>query len=355
MKPFLLTALSYLIAFGSSFLLLSLLIHPARRYHLVDVAKTRTQATHDGVIPLIGGICIFCALTISLLTMQTFTIWDQLPIFLLCAFITVLVGALDDMRDISAGFRLLIQVLIGLLMFAVADNKISMFGDIVSIGTISFSDKWALPITILAVISAQNAMNMMDGIDGLSAGIALVTLSALGYVGFMSGKPVHVLLLLSVCLIPFILVNLGWIGVQKRVFLGDAGSTLLGFIIAWFLIAFSQGGNPGMRPVTALWLFALPLMDMALISLRRILKGRSPFIADRQHLHHLFSRSGFSKVKTLMIMLCIHIAFVVIGLISELYAVSEVVMFFSFLMLFGLYVYLFRHAWRVARFIRKVF
>jgi UDP-GlcNAc:undecaprenyl-phosphate GlcNAc-1-phosphate transferase len=95
----------------------------------------------------------------------------------------------------------------------------------------------------------------------------------------------------------FLYYNLRYPGNRRaRVFLGDNGSMLLGFLFAWLFIALSQGEPAAMTPVTALWLFALPLMDTVGVMLRRIWLGKSPFRADRHHLHHLFVRAGIGSV-----------------------------------------------------------
>ncbi|MFA0071872.1 undecaprenyl-phosphate alpha-N-acetylglucosaminyl 1-phosphate transferase, partial [Vibrio breoganii] len=92
-----------------------------------------------------------------------------------------------------------------------------------------------------------------------------------------------------VAIIPYILMNLGILGRERKVFMGDAGSMMIGFTVIWLLLGASQDPSESlMRPITALWLIAVPLMDMAAIMFRRVRRGVSPFKPDREHLHHIF-------------------------------------------------------------------
>ncbi|SWU43101.1 Undecaprenyl-phosphate N-acetylglucosaminyl 1-phosphate transferase [Klebsiella pneumoniae] len=88
-------------------------------------------------------------------------------------------------------------------------------------------------------------------------------------------------------ILPYIMLNLGILGRRYKVFMGDAGSTLIGFTVIWILLETTQGKTHPISPVTALWIIAIPLMDMVAIMYRRLRKGMSPFSPDRQHIHHL--------------------------------------------------------------------
>ena len=332
MKYLLTLGVSLLTSFGVSFLMQSLLLRPARKFGFVDKPlKNNKHKLHTRPVPLIGGVSVFVAFFLGILVVPGEV--QQLNVFLFCCLLIVLVGVLDDLQDISAGFRLIMQAFVGVIMVATADMSIREFGDILAVGNIYFVD-WAMPVTILAVLSAINAMNMMDGIDGLAASIAVITLSALVLLAYLFAKAPLVLLLLIAALLPFMAFNLGFLGHKQKIYLGDAGSTLLGFIIVWFLVDLSQGEGRAIRPVTALWIFALPLMDMVTIAVRRIVSGRSPFIADREHLHHLLKRYGFNDHNSVFWISLASIGFAIVGIIAEWYKVNETILFISFLMVF---------------------
>jgi UDP-GlcNAc:undecaprenyl-phosphate GlcNAc-1-phosphate transferase len=171
----------------------------------------------------------------------------------------------------------------------------------------------------------------------------------------MGGHADYFVLSLLFCsvLIPFLLFNLGVFGKSRKIFMGDAGTTLLGLVIAVFLIALSQGDSAAFPPVTALWLLAIPLIDTMTVSLRRVMKGKSPFKADREHLHHFFVRSGISDRKALMIIVVLSFGMASLGAWMQLNNVAEWKMFVLFLLFFFLYLFLSMHAWKVMRFIKK--
>jgi UDP-GlcNAc:undecaprenyl-phosphate GlcNAc-1-phosphate transferase len=128
--------------------------------------------------------------------------------------------------------------------------------------------------------------------------------------------------------------------------MGDAGSMMIGFTVIWLLLSASQINNEVlMRPVTALWIIALPLMDMAAIMYRRIKRGRSPFRPDRDHLHHICQRSGLTNVQTLIVICSLASVFAGIGIVGEYYKVHEGIMFVGFLGCFVTYSILLLRSW----------
>ena len=155
--------------------------------------------------------------------------------------------------------------------------------------------------------------------------------------------------------IPYILLNLGLIGRRYKVFMGDAGSTMIGFTIIWILLETTQGLSHPITPVTALWLIAIPLMDMVAIMYRRLRKGMSPFSPDRQHIHHLIMRAGFTSRQAFVLITLAAALLAGIGVAAE-YAhfIPEWVMLVLFLLAFFLYGYCIKRAWKVARFIKRV-
>jgi len=181
-------------------------------------------------------------------------------------------------------------------------------------------------VTVFAVIGAINAFNMIDGIDGLLGILACITFGFLGiifYMGERENVAMWCLALVVACL-PYILLNLGvpW-GAKFKVFMGDAGSMLIGFTVIWLLIIASQGEDAVMRPVTALWIIALPLMDMMRVMISRLRRGCSPFRPDREHLHHILMRAGFSGRGTLIVMAIGQVLCGMTGIILEGFHVSD--------------------------------
>jgi UDP-GlcNAc:undecaprenyl-phosphate GlcNAc-1-phosphate transferase len=269
------------------------------------------------------------------------------------ALILVVVGVLDDLHELPQGQRFAAQILAALLMAAGGGVVLEDLGHLVSSGWVLSLGVLALPVTVFATVGVINAVNMSDGLDGLAASLALVTLCALGVLAWR-GDAYHgvgVLLLLSLVLLPFLALNLRRSG-RALVFMGDAGSMFLGFVLAWFLIEFSQGEQRLMAPVTALWIFALPLIDTVAMMARRVMLGRSPFLADREHFHHLLLAAGLGEKQTLALMLLLAIAAAGVGLAGEFLAVPEPWMFIGFAALFGVHFWTVMRAWQSKRLLR---
>ena len=311
---------------------------------LVDRANARKK--HLGDVPLIGGIAIYFTMMV---VCQLFLPKSQLiNLYMISCSFMVLIGALDDFYDISAKIRLVAQLLIASLLVMGAGFTLHNMGNLLGFGNVELG-YLAIPITLLAVVSAINAFNMTDGIDGLVGVLGIVTFSSLCLLFYWSGNAqLYVISAIFVAaLSAFLLFNLG--GLRRifgKVFMGDAGSMMIGLSVVWLLVLGTQGVDSSFRPVTALWIIAIPLMDMFAVMHRRVKKGKSPLSADREHLHHIFMRFGFSSKNALFFISIVSIILAAIGLAGEYYAISEVVMLFSFMGLFLIFDYSFIHVWK---------
>jgi UDP-GlcNAc:undecaprenyl-phosphate GlcNAc-1-phosphate transferase len=202
---------------------------------------------------------------------------------------------------------------------------------------------------------------MIDGADGLLGGVSSISFGALGILFYAAGESLLALfcLLFVIAMVPYLVCNLELLRKQKhKVFMGDAGTFFVGFTIIWLLIYGSQHSGSGehdpmINAATALWIIALPLMDMAMVMLRRMRKKQSPFSADRLHLHHIFQRMGISKGSTLTILVLFSLVTATIGVVAQLLDVPEYVMFYLFLLMFVCYVIAMNHVWRISVWIRK--
>ncbi|MEH0690927.1 UDP-N-acetylglucosamine--undecaprenyl-phosphate N-acetylglucosaminephosphotransferase [Vibrio cholerae] len=320
---------------------------------LVDKPTKRKQ--HLGSIPLVGGISICVSLLYFLFNNQT--ILPNSPLYAACILILVTVGALDDKFDISFKLRFAVQAALSVAMMMLGGIDLHTIGDIFGSGSIITLGWFGYLVTILAVVGAINAFNMVDGIDGLLGGLSIVTFGALGVVLAYDGQSsiAYFCLVLVVIMLPYIMLNLGMLKRKRKVFMGDAGSMLIGFTVIWLLLLSSQNAGPSpLRPVTALWLIAIPLMDMAAIMIRRVRRGDSPFKPDREHLHHIFQRVGFSSLQTLCAICFFATLFAAMGIAGEIYHIPEYVMFYGFVALFGVYYYLITHVWVVTAKVKQL-
>ncbi|EAA3719277.1 UDP-N-acetylglucosamine--undecaprenyl-phosphate N-acetylglucosaminephosphotransferase [Salmonella enterica] len=349
----LLTALSELI---SIFLFTTIFIFLARKVAikigLVD--KPNFRKRHQGVIPLVGGISVFAGICF-MFGLSDYYI-PHLSLYLICAGVLVFVGAMDDRFDISVKIRAVVQAVIAVVMMVIAKLHLGSLGYIFGPWELVLGP-FGYFLTLFAVWAAINAFNMVDGIDGLLGGLSSVSFAAMGLILWFGGQTSLAMWCFAMiaAILPYIMLNLGILGRRYKVFMGDAGSTLIGFTVIWLLLETTQGKTHSISPVTALWIIAIPLMDMVAIMYRRLRKGMSPFSPDRQHIHHLVMRAGFTSRQAFVLITLAAAILAGVGVTAEYsHFVPEWVMLVLFLLAFFLYGYCIKRAWKVARFIKRV-
>jgi UDP-GlcNAc:undecaprenyl-phosphate/decaprenyl-phosphate GlcNAc-1-phosphate transferase len=323
--PLLPMVLAMLVTFFAIYLLRPFAIS----INLVD--RPNNRKIHEQPVPLVGGIAMFIGVVVSLL-LSPYNL-NNFNYFLISSLIIVMIGVLDDHQDISALLRLLLQVLIAIIVVTAGGVNIESFGRLLGDHEVILIDS-SYFISVIAIIAAMNAINMSDGIHGLAGGISLITFLSIVFLGIDRVSQESLLIVFIFCVIlPVFLINNLCIGMSrdKRIFMGDAGSMFIGLSIAWSLINLSQGERQAFSPVTALWLFAIPLTEMTTVVLHRIAAGKSPFIADRFHSHHLLQLLGMSEKFILFLMLSLSLIMAVLGILGEKYLISEQNMFFCFL------------------------
>jgi UDP-GlcNAc:undecaprenyl-phosphate GlcNAc-1-phosphate transferase len=298
------------------------------RLGLVDRPDARKH--HIGDVPLAGGIAIFLTLLFGTFVLGIGPYTDSMLV-IACAVFAV--GVFDDFRHISASARLLIEFAAGMLLATYGGIVITDVGNLLAMGNIPLL-ALSVPLTALSVAGLSNAYNMIDGIDGLAASMIALPLVVLYLLALQGGHPMaDALLLLLAPLGVFLLFNLGpGNRLIPKMFLGDAGSVTLGFLVTASLVYFSQGENALIRPVTALWLVTVPLMDMLATMLRRLRRGHKLMKADRSHLHHSLIDMGLRKRQALTVMVAYAVVCAVIGL--ALQAVPEYLSLLCYFLLF---------------------
>lgn len=266
---------------------------------------------HHGAIPLVGGLSILIGVLIGAAVLghlSNFEYW-----LLATATVLTIVGALDDRYTLRVRDRVLIQAVLIVAMMLLTgvhvDQLGSLYGFDARLG-------WAgLPFTLLALIGLLNAFNLIDGIDGLASMLALVAIA--GILSTVNGSARSamgpLLLVLTIAIVPQLASNLGLFGAHRRSFLGDAGSTLLGYIVGWALIYHSQQPELGLSPVGALWCVAIPVFDTLSVIVRRLYNGVSPFKPGRRHIHYMLMDAGLGPRRTLAALVCAAVAIWCVG------------------------------------------
>lgn len=346
----LLISSALLVAFFVSILTIKVLLPLAPHIGLVDLPNERKK--HDGAIPLIGGISIYTGVLIAstLFVEQS----QLLNLYFISSALLVFIGTMDDIYDLSVAPRMIFQGIVATLMVFGAGVYIHEFGSLFSAGTIDIG-RYGMIFTMLACITAINAFNMIDGIDGLAGSMSIVTIASVAILTLLNNHTADILLplILVVAIIPYLFYNVSTRNPRgKKIFMGDAGSMFMGLTIMWLLTLGTQDtaqGNAVFRPVTALWIIAVPLMDMFAIMLRRIRKGVSPFKADNGHLHHICMRLGLSSRKALWAISTLAVIFALCGIAGEYFNVPEWLMLCLFLAAFVGYSFAIQHSWKFVR------
>lgn len=295
---------------------------------------------HKGPVPLGGGIALFLAANcIFLIFPESYANLTQesvnlLKIWYLSSLVLIL-GLIDDIKPLPVFFRLISQILVSWLVIITTDVYVRDLGDILGTGNL-FLDKLGIPITIFMVVGICNSFNMIDGMDGFVGFVSLVAAGALAIIAFMANYSGFLFIPVTLLGV-FLIFNLGLLGKDRKLFLGDSGALWLGFLVAWVLVFFSQGENRILNPVHCLWLVTIPLIDALTTFLKRLTQGKSMFSGDRKHIHHLLLDSGMKKWKVLLVFLLISLAASFFAIISILFQVPEYLMFFGFITLWFFY------------------
>ena len=312
---------------------------------LVD--KPNARKRHQGQVPLIGGISIFAAVLAASLLWLPNTL--ELRMYLIASAMMVFIGALDDKYDLKVRIRIVGQIIIASLMIYGVGGYIANLGDLFGLGDINLGPVGII-FTYFAIIVVINAYNMVDGIDGLIGSLSLNTFTAIAILFLISGNNGYLSypLMLATATLPYLVFNLGFFKkYTNKIFMGDAGSMFIGLSVIWLLSMGTQGENASFRPVTALWICAVPLMDMLAIVMRRYRKGKSPFKPDRDHLHHILQRAGLSSRQTLIAITVFSIMMSSLGVLGEYFQVPESIELMLFIVIFILYNKYARHfSWK---------
>ena len=321
----------------ASISLIVLLRNTALRMGLVDYPGGRKQ--HAGGVPVVGGIAIYGAFAFSALMVTQAEPLYPFRSLLGGMGLLVFAGVLDDMHDLSAFAKLVMQCIAALLMVSWGGVYVSQLGNVLGFGVAGALGNFAIPFTLVCVLGVINAWNMTDGVDGLAGGLALVSLTALAALYLELSLDSHLLMIaiLIGALIGFLCFNVrNPLRPRADVFLGDAGSMLLGFAVAWFAVGIARVPQAPVPPITIVWLVAVPLVDMGVVILRRLISGRSPLAADREHLHHLLLRHGFSDTVTTITLIGAAAIAALIGLALWKYRVPDAWGFYGFIALVGI-------------------
>lgn len=307
----------------------------AAKFGLIDEPGGRKW--HEGNIPTVGGIMLFIGFFFGIWQLHQFSINN---IFMLVGGAALIVlGILDDRQGLSPRARLWAQIFAGAAMILGGGKVVTNLGNLLAMGDIHLG-LLSAPFTLLMLITFINASNMLDGQDGLAGGVAfsqvfmLLVLSVGHHLIFNS----YCLSMLAVGIFIFLCFNAPT-PKRKRalIFLGDAGSTWLAFMVGWFAIDIATQPQMSVHPMTVLWLLAYPLFDLLGVFFHRTRQNRSPLSPGLDHLHHLLHGLGVKKSHSTLILCGFSITLGAFGLVLAQLKISETVQLAAFVATLVLY------------------
>ena len=298
------------------------IIRMAKKKELI--VKPNRRTSHNGRIPNIGGINIFSSFIISYLIFSTEEINFQYRIILAGMYFVLLIGFFDDMIEIAPLKKLWGELFAGLLLIVIADVRLTHLHGFLGLGEIS--DWISYPLSFFVYLLVINGLNLVDGVDGLASGLGILICAFFG-IYFQLINEIS-LSMMSYALIGALLIFFIYnvFGGKSKIFMGDSGSLVLGYIVYLFIVRFCEINayntneiNPEYimksAPIVAICVLAIPLIDTLRVMITRMKKGMSPFTADKNHVHHLLLSIGLKHKEVTFILLFVNLLFIGLGLL----------------------------------------
>ena len=290
-----------LLAAAAAFTLSFLMTPPVKRFaELVGAVDQPSERRINKVpIPRMGGLAIFLGFVITVLLFVDLN--TQVTGILLGAVIIAVMGAVDDIVSLNAWVKLALQIVAagvaircGVVFDAISNPNFLSFETTLPIGALS------VPLTLLWIVACTNAVNLIDGLDGLAVGVSAISSLTMLVVSLIVSEPVVSLMLaaLTGACIGFMPYNLN----PAKIFMGDVGSQMLGYVLATVSTLGLFKLHAIITFFVPLMALALPLADTTFAFFRRILRGQSPFTADRGHLHHRLLDMGMSQKQVVAVL-----------------------------------------------------
>ena len=306
--------IAFIIAFYISYSAFPAIFNVSEAKHLMDEPTDRS--THSEKTPTLGGISIYLSLVVVITTIGA--LLDTKLLLLLLGGLTILffLGLKDDLLILSPRKKFFGQLLAAGLLIVFTDTRILGFSGLLGISILPY---WfSVGLTLFVYILLINAFNLIDGVDGLAGTLALFAAAAFAFIFIEIRDMTMATLAVAMigALLPFLRLNFSK---KNKIFMGDTGSMIIGFLIAFFVVKFlvysqtHQGSEfYGSAPVIALAIVFFPLLDtLRIFIIRLVILKKSPFVADRNHLHHRFLQIGFSHMRTTFSIVVINVVIVI--------------------------------------------
>jgi UDP-GlcNAc:undecaprenyl-phosphate GlcNAc-1-phosphate transferase len=323
--------LLFLTALLGTMICIRSVIAVAREKHLFD-EPSEERKIHIYKTPNLGGVGIYCAFLFAIALVMPTNILPYFNSFVAASLIIFAIGLKDDLVGLGPTKKFLAQIAAAGIIAFLGDIRFTSFHGLFGIDEISYP--LSILITILINIFIYNAINLIDGIDGLAGCLGLLASITFAICFYLMGNEGECLLAIafSGSLIGFLYYNV----TPAKTFMGDTGSLFVGFMLSVFLVRFVELNKSHTSffiaaPAIALATIMIPVVDTVRVFMFRVLRGRSPFVADSNHLHHRFINMGFSHVQTTLILVATNGLFIVAAYLLQSIGNAQLISFLVFL------------------------
>ena len=328
----------------SAMILVPLLRHWGLSTGTVDQPDARK--VHKTPIPRLGGIAIFMGFLFSA---QVFIPGSREVRGLLAgALVMFLTGLIDDLYGLPPRRKFLGEIGACLVAILVSRIYIHHLGNLFGFGVVRLDPWVGIPFTVFALVGVINALNLIDGLDGLAGGVSVIALFSFGTLGLLSHN--SAVAALCAALLGSVLGFLKYNFYPARIFMGDSGSLVVGFVLGALAVFLTQMPGATVPPVIPVIILGLPILDTIWVMTRRSLHGQSPFAPDKTHLHHKFLNLGFQHRFTVLLIYGLSLFWAIFSVFF--YHLPEVALLLTYLLvsvvLYALVRYVLNHRERFA-------
>lgn len=285
------------------------------------VVRPNKRMSHEGAIPNIGGLNICFSF---MLTYLIFNHVENNHFFLIGLFAIMVIGFIDDVLVLRPLAKLLGEGLAGIALIGFEDLRITHLHGLFGIEEMGIIPSYLISMFILLAII--NAINLIDGIDGLASGLGILYCLFFAFYFSLSGETEwsYIAIEMIGVLIVFFIYNV--FGKREKIFMGDSGSLLLGYLLTAFVFHFCEINayhivpetmHMNAAPAVAICVLTVPIFDTIRVSITRIKKHKSPFEPDKNHIHHLLLRTGLNHIQTTSVLLSVSLLFIALGIIGR--------------------------------------
>ncbi len=293
--------LGTIIAYLLGIFIVPLVIYFSRKNNLVDVPNERK--IHHGQISRLGGVAIWLSVMLTFLFLVLLSYYPKgqgLSAIIVGGSLMFLMGLIDDVYCLNAKFKLFIQIAIATIVMLLGIRIESFYlpwsNTSFDLGCFSY------PVTLLWIVGITNAINFIDGIDGLAGSVVSISAVSIGLISLVLEPTMQINALIAFILLGAMCAFLTFNYNPAKIFMGDSGALYAGFLLATLSITGIVKPASGIEMYLPILILALPLLDIAYSSIRRIMKGTSPFVADSEHIHHKLLHAGYSQDKLVLLL-----------------------------------------------------